>query len=421
MRRTTQRWLHALPWIVLLCMLVGGVTLSYASNSHQPVYRAVYSLYAVPQSSDVSAMESASMLAANCNRLTKTAEFQSEVLSRARCDGMTYVDVRAVKGTNMMEVIVTGHDAQIAQELANAVGETLCEQLITAFQARSVLEIARAELPEKPIGLNASQMTLLVSGAAFVLASLLACCFGRYRETLHYDDPAADAFLLGRIGDTKRCLKRFRKDRSGGMLLDHAGRLMIESIRELLLVLRRQRTPECLVLCGLDEQDGSAVTAVLAASELAHQGFRVLLMEMDVETSLTAHYLRLKPRADLDDYLAGRAELDEVIQRTQIPQLAFVDWLHPDRQVAQIAATDLFSAFLHGAKEHFDIILMHAAGCQSGTDAAMLGRVADEIVLTAQDGRYTLDELEAQARRLACLGKPPRGVVFTGVDPRRLP
>ena len=417
MRRCRWGWKRVLPWILLLSLAAGALMAVYVYRYEQPVYEAVYMLYAVPADG-----VDARSLAQNCQRLTQTSTFQQSVLSHAYSDGQCYVKVRSVTGTHMLEVIVSGPDAPVVQGLANAVGAEMCLRIPRMFGARGVREMERAALPDIAAPMHLWPKTAAAAVAVFVLLSVLACCFAPDQKPLSCFADQADAFRLGAVEDmrtdTNRFLKKCRKQNGHGTFLSHVERSVREDIRQLVLMLRafsRDRKGYSLVFSGMRSGDEEAPMMLLLASELAQQGFRVLLMEMDGQSPKIAQLLNMKARADLYDYLKGRAVIQETIVQRPGQNLAFVDSLHPEVAVADMAATQHFSEFIQSAKEHFDFVLLHAAPRACCCDAAMLSLVADGAVLVARDQAYSLEEIEAAARELARLGKPAKGVVFTCV------
>lgn len=389
----------------------------YIQRYETPVYRAVYTFYAIPQGEE--SIQSARMLARDCARLTHTNTFRQAVLKSAASDGQTSVDVQAVDGTHMLEVSAVGPDSQIVHNLANAVGVELCDRLPRMFHAQGVKEIERAALPAEPFVPFASARIAAAALAAFVVMSLLVCCIPGGKEKLSCFCEEADEFRLGAVGDTRRLTRRYlKKAHMGGMLLQQADRFIREDIRQLVLVLRTTMSQEAgcsLVLTSMHPDEEETALTVLLASEMAQQGFRVLLMEMSTQKPTLSELLGVKARADMHDYLAGRAELGEVIQHTQLKNLSFVDSLHPGAGVADLAATPAFGAFIRNAEAHFDFVILRTDSRAASSDASMLGLVTSSTLLLVRDEAYTLDEIQAAAREMVRLGKPAKGVVFTRV------
>ena len=60
-------------------------------------------------------------------------------------------------------------------------------------------------------------------------------------------------------------------------------------------------------------------------------------------------------------------------------------------------------------------MILNAPPCQSVSDAALLGALADRTVVVAQDGRYTPRELTGMLRAFAGRVRCLEGVVFCRV------
>ena len=422
MRRCSRKWIKALPWMIVLSILAGCAMGVYIQRYETPVYRAVYTFYAVAEGHADASTENARILARDCALLTHTDTFRSTVLKDTHSDGKTSVDVQAVYGTHMLKVSANGPDSAIVHSLVNAVGDALVEQIPRLFHAQGVREIERAALPLEPSDSNAALRIAAAMLAMFAASGLLVCCLPGGMDRLSACSPETERFRLGAVGDTCRLVKQFLKQKQhSGMLLYQADRFIREEIRQLVLVLRNtapKQTGRSLVLTSMRPGEEDAALAVLLASEMAQQGFRVLLMEMDAHKPSMSALLGVRARADLWDYFNGRAELNEVIQPTQLRTLSFVDALHPACSVADLAATAPFASFVRSAEEHFDFVILHAAPRAVSSDASMLGLIADSLLLLARDETYTLQEIEAAAREMARLGKPARGVVFTRVHAR---
>lgn len=418
MRCAGRKWLRALPWIFVLCIAAGCAAGLYVLRYEQPVYEAAYTICVLPGSED--SWQKMLMLERDCNALCGTSVFRQAVLEKTASDGKSTVDVKAQKGTHLLTLTAKGPDAAIVQGLANAAGEALVERISRMFDVASAQEVERAVLPETPCNAPLEERIALAVIIAFAAGSLLAMLFGSGQRRIRHDLPECEGFCLGAVADTRHEVKRFiRKKPENGMLLYRVDRLIRENIRRLILRLR-QSEQRCLVLCGVQDEMESASATVLLASELAQQGYRVLLLEMDDTQPQLARLLNVKARADLHDYLLCRSEWNETVVRTAIPTLAFVDWLHDDVNVADLAATEAFGGFLQSARTHFDWVILHAAPAMDCTDTAMLSLVADGVVLLAQDGRYLLEDIEEAARQQARLGRAAKGVVFTGVRRERL-
>lgn len=430
MSRAALRWRHALPWILCLCLIFGCAMAAYTWGYEADEYRAIYTFYALAGEESAGSLEAARMFARDCHALTQTESFRERVLAYTKSDGKSRVAVSGIDGTHLLEVSAIGPDKQIVCALANAAGRALVEDAGELLGTRNAQEVTAASVPQTPSGPNRPMKVFWTVVAVFALGSLLGCLFGSEREPLHFDSAAAAAPglpVIGAVAEMKKALRRFekrsKKRRAGGMLLEHVNRLVRENVRAIVLSLRafrRTGAGNAFVFSGMRDGEEKPQVAALVACEMARQGMRVLLVEMENARSQLSEYLGVEARADLSDYLHGRASLGEVVARPQGSTLCFIDHLHPAEPVSEIAATAGFAAFLKSAKSNFDFVLFNAAPIEDGSDAAMLGMLADATVLMVRDGEYCAQEIAQAVNGLSGVVKRLYGVVFTMVKPERL-
>ena len=428
MSRAACRWRHSLPWIACLCVVVGCAMAVYTWLYEADRFTAVYTFYAQPAGyeTEKAPLEASRMLARDCRALTRAEGFREAVLlAGVQSDGMSYVDVRGVDGTHMLEVTVTGPDATIVTGLANAAGRRLLEEVPALFGAGAVREITPAATPQTACAPNRPAKVAWAVLAAFAAGSLMGLLWGSERRPVRFDGPEAAelrAPRLGAVADIRRELKRFdrrvQKKRETGMLLDGMERLVRENVRALVLRLRAQKGGT-IVVAALRQEDGGAELTALLAGELARQGFRVMAVEMDGRGARLAGLLNANARADLLDYLRGRASLSETAVKTRDGTLCFIDCLHAEESIAGMAATPGFAAFLKSARANFDYVLFNAAPLENCADAALLGTLAGQTVLAGRDGAYAAEEWNAATEELQNVVRCLSGVVFTQARPAR--
>lgn len=430
MRRAALKWKHSLVWILCLCLIFGCAMAVYTWGYEEDEYCAVYTFYALAREENAGSLEASEMLAGDCQALIRTESFRERVLAYTESDGKSRLNVRGINGTHLLEVRAVGPDARIVSSLANAAGRELVNGIGELLGAREAREVTPASMPHTPIGPNRPLKVLWMAAAVFAAGSLLGALFGSDRQTLRFGDEETKTLglpVVGAIADMQKSIGRFerqkKKRRAGGMLSEHVNRLVRESVRALVLsfrVISRSCAGNTFVITGMRGDEEKTPAAALIADEMSRQGLRVLLVEMENTCPTLAGYLGVDARADLSDYLHGRASLSEVVSRRKDSTLCFIDHLHPTEPISEIAATAGFAAFVKSAGNNFDFVLFNAAPIESGSDAAMLGMLADATVLMVKDGEYDAEELGRAANGLAGVVKRLAGVAFTMVDSQRL-
>ena len=192
---------------------------------------------------------------------------------------------------------------------------------------------------------------------------------------------------------------------------------MLEEIRQLVLRLRISPTDHKAVsflFTALKNDAQDEVVSALVALELAHQGFRVLLVEAADSAAKMEKLLNAPVKNDIYDYLGG-CRMENVFSYTAMSMLFYMRAYHPKQTVASFAALPSFAKLMNSARSYFDFIIVHAAPEKEKADAAMLCLHTDAVVLLAREESCTLEQIEHTARKFARMRRPARGVVFTGL------
>lgn len=430
MKRIRQKWLRALPVVAFFCAAVTLAMAVYTFRWEPERYRAACTVYALPagQRTDADAEKLARMLCRDCDLLVNTPEFQQKVLQNTRSDGKTRLYLRQADGGHMLKVEAVGEAPAVAAGLSNAVADALLEELSGRMGAAEVHLVSRADVPEKPFAPDRPVKIAAAFLLSLALFSLIALLIPAPRERAQWNPrelPGEGLPCLAGVAEYDGCLRRLSRERRRGQpvpLADGVDELTRENVRELVLQLRaRQSHPGCsIVMTGMEEED-SATLSLLTASELAAQGFEVLLMEMDAYAPSLRKWLGVQGTMDVMDCLQREDALRTALLSTPIPRLLFMDVCHEPGFLSRIAARPGFAAFLTDAAQSFDYVILNAPPCQTVSDAAMLGAIADRTVAVAQDGRYTPRELNGMLRALAGKVRCLEGVVFCRVPLKRFP
>ena len=173
-----------------------------------------------------------------------------------------------------------------------------------------------------------------------------------------------------------------------------------------------------LITSAHDGEGKTSVVANLGAS-LARSGRRVLLVDADLRHPQLHTELEVPNEVGLTDVLRGEATLADAVQATTIPGLhVLTSGSAVDDPAALLDRSDLVG-FRKGLSRGFDATLMDAPPILSASDALVLSRAADAVVLVVHPSRRTgPGSLRTAVTELRRLNSSFAGVVVNGVkDP----
>jgi capsular exopolysaccharide synthesis family protein len=158
-----------------------------------------------------------------------------------------------------------------------------------------------------------------------------------------------------------------------------------------------------LISSGMPGEGKTFVTANLAMSLARNQNNSVLLIDADLRRPTLHAILGTNKTPGLTEYLAGTAELDDVLQRNQnptvieagfvrsIPDLAFIPGGAGGDNASELVANDRLDGLVASLAPLFDWILIDSPPVLAFADAIDLARAADAVLLVARGASTPFD------------------------------
>ena len=195
-------------------------------------------------------------------------------------------------------------------------------------------------------------------------------------------------------------------------------------LRSQLYQLRDEAPLKTILISSGMPEDGKSFVAANLAMSLAHKSVNnILLIDGDLRRP-TLHDVLGAPNAPgLSDYLAGTADLSEIIQSngnpragegaTSIGNLSFIPAGKCSANSSELVAHHRLQDLIETLSSHFDWILIDSPPALVVTDAVDLARNADAVLLVARGARTPFDV--AQRTQAAFSKRRILGFVLNGV------
>jgi capsular exopolysaccharide synthesis family protein len=246
--------------------------------------------------------------------------------------------------------------------------------------------------------------------------------------TLRQDDRIAGVLATLRQGDVAGVLAALRRghpvrtngrvppggERRDLVVVQEPASPVAETFRMLrtaLLFSSPAAPPQVILVTSAAAGEGKTVTALNLASTLADAGRRVLLIDVDLRHPGCHEVLGARLSPGLSSYLAGGVDLDEVVREVASPRIAFLSAGPPPAHPAELIGSDRMREALALVREHFDFVILDSPPVLPVTDAVLLARLADAVVLV-MNGRKSPREFVRRARdQLLHVGGNVIGVV----------
>ena len=194
------------------------------------------------------------------------------------------------------------------------------------------------------------------------------------------------------------------------------------SIRTNILFSSANRPMKTLTISSPQKSEGKTTAAIYLGIIMAQSNQRVLLVDTDMRRP-RLHQSLLPGRSfqrGLSHLLVidriDDTELDGVIQHTDIPGLDVLPCGQRPPNPAELLLTERFKEILQQLEGRYDRVLLDSPPLALLNDAVVLSRLSDGVVMVAQAGSTSIDDVKRCARMVRDVDAPILGVILNNVS-----
>jgi len=191
-----------------------------------------------------------------------------------------------------------------------------------------------------------------------------------------------------------------------------------QNLRTALLFGRKEEGGQVVLVTGTAPQEGKTTTLLNIGKLLASSGEKTIVLDFDLRRAQLHARLGLTREPGLTNFFVNHEDLDSLIRPTRVANLfALTAGPLPPNPPAILTRRNL-PDFLDHLRRHFDWILMDSPPLASVTDALLLARHADLVVVVVQHDKIDKRVIKRHLAALRRVTPNLLGAVLNAVDVR---
>ena len=418
--------------VVLVSTLVGVFIAAGITFAQTPVYQADIQLFVSTPSSalDIGALAQGSSFSQQ--RVISYAQIingpgtLNPVISALHLTYPEQILAKHVKATAplntvLIDVTVSDPNPQLAADIANAIGNqfSTTASSLESSSGNATVKVSMVKSAVRPPNPSSPKKTLnLLLGIilGFGLGIGLSILRQLFDNTVKNDLDLEELPLLAAIS--------FDEDAETKPLVTDLGRYAVRaeafrSLRTNIQFLKSDKKIQIITLSSSLPGEGKTTTSVNLAISMAQSGLKVLYIEGDLRRPRSSKYLKITSgTAGFTDVLAGRIS---PINQKSLNEL-FVDWGNDGLKFlpagnippnpAELLNSERLDQFFNLLRNMFDYVIIDSPPLLPVTDAAILAKKSDGVILVARAGKTRVGQFRGSKESLNAVGATILGGVL---------
>jgi capsular exopolysaccharide synthesis family protein len=203
------------------------------------------------------------------------------------------------------------------------------------------------------------------------------------------------------------------------MIAHHPFSIISESyrnIRTALLLSQAEKPPQVVLLTSPRPREGKTVTTLNLAVALAQSGHSVLVIDADLRKGTCHNLMKQKNHRGLTEVLTGALELEEGVKETRVAGLSLLSRGKVPPNPADLLGALKMKETVDVLRKRFNFILIDSPPVIAVTDAVLLSKMSDGVLLVLRGRNTTTDSARQATDRLEAVHAKILGVILNGVD-----
>ena len=286
----------------------------------------------------------------------------------------------------------------------------------------NVRELDRAQLPTKPVSPNMRNNVAIAALIAVVFGVgiiFLIVFLDRSIKSTADATQSSGVPVLGIIPilDTEDMKD---DDRSRDMYVhEHPTSHIAECCRSLrtnILFSAADRQLETILVCSANPREGKTTSVIYLGTTMAQSGQRTLLIDTDMRRPRLHSSTGVARTKGLSNLILGEEDYDGVIKSTVVPNLFVLPCGALPPNPAELLMTKRFEHVLAELKKRFARIILDSPPLGAVTDAVVLSRHVDGVIMVVRAGKTQRDEVKRSTRQIRDVGGSLFGVIVNEFD-----
>ena len=190
------------------------------------------------------------------------------------------------------------------------------------------------------------------------------------------------------------------------------------SLRTSLLLSHSGKPPKAVLVTSALPGEGKTTTAANIALAMVQTGARTVVVDLDMRRPALDRAFGIHTNGGMSTYLSGNSDLSSQIQKTSLPNLYMLAAGPPAPNPPELLSSPRMVKGFELLREYFTHIVIDSPPTLELSDALVLSRLVDGVIVVARGGKTPRQALRKASDQLISMGAQILGVLINDVNVR---
>lgn len=166
-------------------------------------------------------------------------------------------------------------------------------------------------------------------------------------------------------------------------------------------------------------QEGKTFVSINLGIVFAHTNEPILIIESDMRKPRVAKAFGMQNEVGLSSYLAGKADIDEIIKPTIVPNLSLITSGPVPPNPTELLTSSKTQQLLNELKSKFSRVIIDSPPILYVTDTAILANIVDGVIQVVRAGKTNVNHVLRSKQRLTEAKAKIIGVILNDLDVKK--
>ena len=329
-----------------------------------------------------------------------------------------YIAVEQVSTSSMIRITVTYKDPNLAQKIAETVGEEFSNEIKSLYNMNNISVVDKPLVPTTPANKSNVKEIVVINGGGVVLSLMIIFLVFYFDNTIKSPEQIEEKTKLPILGNVPMISKKNKENKD---LITHKNPKSVVSegirtIRTNLQFSNVDNNVKKIMFTSSMPGEGKSFISTNVAIAFAQDGHKVLIVDCDMRKGRLHRIFNETNNKGLSNLLIDNKDIKKYIKQTKIKNLSILTCGTTPPNPSELLNSEANKKLIKKLEEEYDYIIFDCVPINGLPDSIIMSKIVDRVIIVSANKETPMDLLIKTTKSLQTVDSNIAGVILNKVN-----